>query len=78
MTGPDDWYGTLDRFHIFCNPPIPGSERRPQLRATNVREWPTGVLRKGPLCDIRGSVLAVGWLWVNTNRPQVIETVKQL
>jgi hypothetical protein len=29
----------------------------PQHRATNVREWPTRSVRKGPLFDIRGSDL---------------------
>ena len=31
----------------------------PKHRATNVREWPICSVRKGPLFDIRGSVLAV-------------------
>ena len=28
------------------------------MEATNVREWPTRTVRKGPLFDIRGSVLS--------------------
>jgi len=31
-----------------------------QVRAANVRERPTVAVRKGPLFDIRGSVLAMG------------------
>ena len=30
------------------------------MEAANVREWPAVASRKGPLFDIRGSVLAMG------------------
>jgi hypothetical protein len=47
-------------FHIFCSPLVLRPERHHQHRAANVRERPTDAFRKGPLFDIRGSVLAVG------------------
>ena len=42
----------LDRFRIFCSPLIPAASTE------NVRERPAVAVRKGPLFDIRGSVLA--------------------
>jgi hypothetical protein len=38
------------------------------MEAANVRERPNVALRKGPLCDLRGSVLAVGKRTVHRNR----------
>ena len=38
------------------------------MEATNVREWPPRSVSNGPLCDIRGSVLAVNSRQVAQNQ----------